>query len=132
MSDRAVFIGFGEPARGREERAVEVFNQFVGLLSRMQSDGLIESWDVCLLDAHGGDLGGFFMARGDAAQCAALADDEEFRNAAADATLIVDRFGYVQARTGEAIGAEMGRYAEAVARVGQGGHALAAAGHNGG
>ncbi|MCW2952661.1 MAG: hypothetical protein JWQ48_1831, partial [Conexibacter sp.] len=26
MADRALFIGFGVPVRGREERAIEVFN----------------------------------------------------------------------------------------------------------
>ena len=44
MADRALFIGFGIPVRGREERAVEVFNEFVGMFGRMQSDGRIESW----------------------------------------------------------------------------------------
>ena len=76
MADRALFVGFGQPVRGREERAVEVFNEFVGMFGRMQSDGRIEGMDVCLLDPHGGDLGGFFMVHGNADQCAALANDE--------------------------------------------------------
>ena len=93
MSDRALFIGFGSPVRGREERAIEVFNEFVGMFGRMQSEGRIEGLDIALLDAHGGDLGGFFMVHGSEAQCAALPNDEEFRRATIDATLmgIVDR-----------------------------------------
>src|ERR1043165_10240033 len=55
MADRAVFIGFGQPVRGREERAVDVFNEFVGMCGRMQTDGRIEDMDVTLLDPHGGD-----------------------------------------------------------------------------
>src|SRR5688572_12899373 len=54
MADRAMFVGFGQPVRGREERAVEVFNEFVGLCGRMQADGRIEDMDVTLLDPHGG------------------------------------------------------------------------------
>jgi hypothetical protein len=131
MADRAMFIGFGQPVRGREERAVEVFNEFVGMFGRMQSDGRIEGMDVCLLDPHGGELGGFFMVHGSQAQCSALADDEEFRRAVIDATLIVENFGVVPARTGEAVGPEMGLYTEAIRKVGQGAHALAGA-HNGG
>jgi hypothetical protein len=131
MADRALFIGFGQPVRGREERAVEVFNEFVGMFGRMQSDGRIEGMDVCLLDPHGGELGGFFMVHGSQAQCATLADEEEFRRAVIDATLIVDNFGVVPARTGEAIGPEMTMYNEAVKKVGHGAHALAGA-HNGG
>jgi hypothetical protein len=131
MADRALFVGFGAPVRGREERAVEVFNEFVGMFGRMQSDGRIEGMDVTLLDPHGGDLGGFFMAYGSEAQCAALANDEEFRRAAIDASLIVENFGIVPAVTGEGVGREMGMYTEAVRKVGQGAHALAGA-HNGG
>jgi hypothetical protein len=131
MADRALFVGFGEPVRGREERAVEVFGEFVEMLGRMQSDGRVERMEVSLLDPHGGDLGGFFMVHGSAEQCAALAQDEEFRRASIDAGLIVENFGVVPATTGDGVGREMAMYAEAVQKVGQGAHALAAA-HNGG
>lgn len=131
MTGRALFVGFGTPVRGREERAVEVFGEFVAMFGRMQSDGRIESMEVSLLDAHGGDLGGFFMVHGSEAQCAALANDEEFRRASIDAGLIVDNFGVVPAVTGDRVGREMTMYSEAVAKVGIGGHALAGA-HNGG
>lgn len=125
MGDRAVFIGFGAPVRGREERAVAVFNEFVGMFERMASDGRIEGMDVTLLDPHGGDLGGFFLVHGSAAQCAALPNDEEFRRAMIDAALIVDNFGVVPALTAERVGREMALYTEAVGKVGAGAHALA-------
>ena len=125
MPDRAVFIGFGQPVRGREERAVDVFNEFVGMCGRMQADGRIEDMDVTLLDPHGGDLGGFFMVHGSPEQCSALQMDEEFRRACIDANLIVDDFGVVPAATGTAVAQELTMYAEAVQKVGVGGHALA-------
>ena len=131
MTDRALFVGFGAPVRGREERAIEVFGEFVEMFGRMQSDGRIDGMDVSLLDPHGGDLAGFFMVHGSEAQCAALAGDEEFRRASIDASLIVDNFGVVPAVTGEGVNREMGMYGEAVAKVGIGGHALAGT-HNGG
>jgi hypothetical protein len=131
MADRALFIGFGQPVRGREERAVEVFNEFVGMFGRMQSDGRIEGMDATFLDPHGGDLGGFFMVHGDERQCAALPYDDEFRRAVNDATLIVENFGVVPATTGAGIEREMGMYVEALQKVGGGVHALAGA-HNGG
>jgi hypothetical protein len=131
MADRALFVGFGLPVRGREERAVEVFNEFVGMCGRMQSDGRIESMDVTLLDPHGGDLGGFFMLHGSDEQCASLTSDDEFRRALTDAGLIVENLGVVPAVTGEGVAREMGMYNEAVRKVGIGAHALAGA-HNGG
>ena len=132
MADRALFVGFGAPVRGREERAVEVFNEFVDLCGRLQSDGRIASMEVSLLDPHGGHLGGFFMVGGSAEQCAALTNDEEFRRVCMDANLIVENFGVVPAVTGEAVGREMAMYVEAVAKVGIGAHALAGSAHNGG
>jgi hypothetical protein len=130
MADRALFVGFGAPVRGREERAVEVFNEFVGLLGRMQSDARIEGMEVTFLDPHGGDLGGFFMIHGSEAQCAALPNDEDFRRAMTDAGLVVENLGAVPA-TGAGIEREMTMYSEAVMKVGIGAHALAGT-HNGG
>ena len=118
MADRALFVGFGTPVRGREERAIAVFNEFVAMFGRMQSDGRIEGLDITLLDAHGGDLGGFFMAHGSTEQCAALQNDEEFRRAAVDASLIVENFGVVPAATGAGVGNEMAMYGEAVGKLG--------------
>jgi ABC-type amino acid transport substrate-binding protein len=118
MADRALFVGFGNPVRGREERAIAVFNEFVAMFGRMQSDGRIEGIDIALLDAHGGDLGGFFLVHGSAEQCAALQNDEEFRRAAIDASLIAENFGVVPAVTGEGIGPEMTMYGEGVGKLG--------------
>jgi hypothetical protein len=131
MPDRGLFIGFGQPVRGREERAVDVFNEFVGMFGRMQADGRIEDLDVTLLDPHGGELGGFFMAKGSAEQCAAVQMDEEFRRACIDAALIVENFGVVPCATGAGVAEEMTMYTEALRKVGVGGHALAGM-HNGG
>jgi hypothetical protein len=131
MADRALFVGFGQPVRGREERAVEVFNEFVAMFGALQGEGRIEGMDVTLLDPHGGDLGGFFMVHGSGEQCAALTMDEGFRRACLDASLIVENFGVVPAATGAGVSAEMGMYVEALGKVGVGGHALASA-HNGG
>jgi hypothetical protein len=118
MADRALFVGFGAPVRGREERAIAVFGEFVAMFGRMQSDGRIEGMVVTLLDPHGGDLGGFFMAHGSAEQCAALQNDDEFRNAVVDASLIVDNIGVVPAAIGEGVGSEMARYGAAVGKLG--------------
>jgi hypothetical protein len=117
--------------RGREERAVQVFNEFAAMCGRMQADGRMERMDVTLLDPHGGDLGGFFLLHGSEDQCAALVNaDEEFRRAVIDASLIVEDFGVVLGRSGEAVGPEMALYGEAVAKLGA--SAPATAGHNGG
>jgi hypothetical protein len=88
------------------------------MFGRMQSDGRIEGMDVTLLDAHGGELGGFFLVHGSAGAVRALQYDEEFRRAVIDASLIVDDFGVVPAATGEGVGSEMAMYGEAVGKLG--------------
>jgi len=83
MADRVLFIGWGTPVRGREERALEVFNESVGLYGRMQQDGRIESFDVMLFGANTA-LGGCMLLRGDAAQIAGyLGRGEQFDSAIA-------------------------------------------------
>jgi hypothetical protein len=57
MADRVLFISWGQTVRGAEEHALEVFNDALGILGRMQQDGRIEGFDVVLLNANG-DLGG--------------------------------------------------------------------------
>ncbi len=52
MADRILFISWGAPVAGREERGLEVFNDAVGLYGRMQQEGRIESFDVVLLNGR--------------------------------------------------------------------------------
>jgi hypothetical protein len=42
MSDRTLFIGWGTSVRGSEGRGLEVFNEALGLLGRIQQEGRID------------------------------------------------------------------------------------------
>ena len=53
MADRVLFISWRMVVRGREERALEVFNEALGLYGRMQQEGRIERFDVVLLEPNG-------------------------------------------------------------------------------
>jgi hypothetical protein len=118
MADRMLFIGWGTPVRGAEERGLEVFNEALGILGRMQQDGRIEGFDVCLLDPNG-DLDGFICTRGSAEQIAGLRADEEFRRNMIDAGLVVDDFRHFEGYTNEGVAEMMGMYQEAIAKVPQ-------------
>jgi hypothetical protein len=117
MTDRMLFLGWGQVARGREERALEVFNESVELYGRMQQDGRIDHFDVALLDPHAGDLAGYIALHGSVAQIGALRGDEEFRRLQVDVSLIVDDLRVIDGRAGDGIAEEMGFYADAVAKV---------------
>ena len=118
MADRVLFVSWGETVRGREERALEVFNEAVGLMGRMQQDGRIESFDVVLLDPNG-ELGGYFEVHGSAQQIAALREDEEFQRNTNDASLIVENIRHVTGYTNEGVAKQTAMYQEAIAKVPQ-------------
>ena len=110
MADAALFIGWGQVVRGREKRAVQVFNESVEYWGGLQGDGKIEDFEVVLLTPHGGDLQGFALLRGSQDQIGALRADEEFERRTARADLIVDSQGVVDALIGERIARGMGQY----------------------
>jgi hypothetical protein len=110
MADAALFIGWGQVVRGREKRAVQVFNESVEYWGGLQGDGKIEDFEVVLLAPHGGDLQGFALLRGSEDQIAALRTDEEFARRVARADLIVESQGVIDAAIGEGIATGMAQY----------------------
>jgi hypothetical protein len=114
MADAALFIGWGQVVRGREARAVKVFNESVEYWGSLQGDGKIEDFEVVLLSPHGGDLAGFALLRGSRAQIAALHDDDEFEKRTTRADMIVENQGVVDAAIGDGIARGMGIYQEEI------------------
>jgi hypothetical protein len=118
MADRVLFIGWGTPVRGMEAHGLEVFNEALGLLGRMQQEGRIEGFDVVLLEPNGG-LNGYVTVKGSAEQIAAMRADDDFRRNTADAALIVDDLRHIEGYTNEGIAAQMSLYQAAIERVPQ-------------
>src|SRR4051794_28960366 len=112
MADAGLFIGFGEPVRGREGPALDSFNETVEYLGQLQGEGRIEDFEICFLDPHGGDLGGFMLVRGTADQMHAVREDEQFQRNMTQASLVVDRLGVISASLGEGIARQMAIYQE--------------------
>jgi hypothetical protein len=110
MADAALFIGWGQVVRGREKRALQVFNESVEYWGGLQGDGRIEDFELALLTPHGGDLQGFALLRGSEEQISALQTDEEFQRRLARADLIIESLGVVPALVGEGIARGMAQY----------------------
>ena len=119
MSDRVLFIGWGESTPGREERGLEVFNEAMGILGRMQQEGRIEKFDVVLLDPNGGSLEGYVAVHGTAEQIAAARQDEEFLRNTIDAQNIVRGLRHVDGYTNEGVARMMEIYQESIGKVPQ-------------
>ena len=118
MADRLLFLSWGSPVRGMEERSVEVFNEALGYYGRLQQDGRIEAFEVVLL-APNGRLNGYMELRGTAAQLAAVREDVVFRRILVDATMIVDDLRMADGYCNEGVAEAMGIFQEAVAGVPQ-------------
>jgi len=110
MADYALFIGWGTTVRGREAKSASVFGEAVALWTKLQGDGVIESWAAYFLGPHGGDLGGFFLLHGDREKLALARASEEMDRVIERAELVVERLGVVEAFTGSAIESAMGRF----------------------
>jgi hypothetical protein len=118
MADRMLMITWSEPSRGREARALEVFNEAMGILGRKQQEAAIESFDVGLL-APNGFLDGFIAIKGSAEQITALRNDEEFTRNTVDATLCVDDIRHIEGYCNEGVASQMGMYEQAIDKVPQ-------------
>jgi hypothetical protein len=118
MADRMLVISWGETVRGREERALEVFNQSLGIYGRLQQQGQIESFDVKLM-APNAAMAGYAELKGTAAQMADVREDREFMRMCADAILIVDRFAVTDGYCDDGVADQVALYQEAIAKVPQ-------------
>jgi hypothetical protein len=118
MADRVLFIGWDRPVRGLEERALESFNEALGMIGRRQQEGRIEGFDVVLFEPNG-ELGGYVAVRGSAEQITALRADEEFRRNTANAQMCVDGIRHIEGVTNEGVAAQIAMFQEAIATVPQ-------------
>ncbi len=101
MATGALMIGWGSLVRGREQKALEFFNEAIQHYTSLQQQGTIESFEPVLLEPHGGDLQGFILIRGDREKLNALRSSEEFLHMTNRADLLVDNLGIVTALIGE-------------------------------
>ena len=117
MADAGLFIGFGNPVRGRESQAVELFNETLAWYGSLQEEGEIESFEPVFLEPHGGDLGGFFLIRGDAEKLATLRVSDEFTQFTIKASLCVDNIGVVGADLAGRLQKQMSFYTEQIGAI---------------
>ncbi len=118
MADRVLVMTWQHPVRGKEERAVEVFTEALGILGRMQQDGRIERFDVMLLQPNG-DLGGVVTAYGTAEQIVAMRADDAFQRNTIEAQICVEGVRHVEGYANEGVAQRMTLYQEALSRAPQ-------------
>lgn len=112
LAGDALFLGWGQVVRGREQLALQVFQEAVGYYGKLQEEGQIERFDAYLLDPHGGDLAGFFLIHGERSALDAVKSSAEFRRLLVRAGSVIDNLGLVGAHAGDALGQQMMLFGE--------------------
>jgi hypothetical protein len=108
VAGEALFVGWGQVVRGREQLALQVFQETIAFYTQLQEDGRIASFDATLLAPHGGDLAGFLLMHGEQSSLDSIRASEEFVRLLGRAGAVVDNVGVVSAYTGDALGQVMG------------------------
>jgi hypothetical protein len=116
MAEAGLFIGWGEVVRGREKRALELFNEAMQYWGGLQEKGQIERFDVAVLTPHGGDLRGFILMRGTELQIDSLRRDEEFRRWIGRLQLMTDHSGVADANIDEGLARVMSLYQDVLGK----------------
>ncbi len=117
MADAAIFVGWGQVVRGRETKALGVFNETLTYYARLQQEGIIESFEPVLLSAHGGDLAGFILIRGERTKLDTLKATDEFTRTTFRANLIVENLGVIDAAIGATLTTGMATFAAQFAEL---------------
>jgi len=110
MADAALFIGWGQVARGSEAKSLALFNEAMPYYVGLQQQGVIESFEPVLLSAHGGDLNGFILLRGERAKLDALKATEEFLRLNWRASMMLDNLGIIDAQIGASLATNLAIY----------------------
>ncbi len=115
MAEFGLFIGWGSPRAGKEAAAAKVFEEAVAYWNALQAAGEIESVEYALLAAHGGDLGGFALLRGNPEKLGRLMGAPEFERLTMRAGICLDGVGVVSAAVDAGVTRQLGAWKEAIA-----------------
>ena len=97
MADSGLFIGWGDIRTGRTAASQKVFAEALAYWPTLVAAGEIESFETVILRAHGGDLGGFFLLRGDPERLGRVSMSPQFLRLVQRANAVVEGLGVVPA-----------------------------------
>ena len=101
MSTNVVMFAWNRSIPGRERISAEHFGEFMQYLGGLQAKGSIQAFDPVFLDAHGGDMNGFFLIRGDTAKLQEVLASEAWVTHVTRGTLHLESCGVVRGVTGD-------------------------------
>jgi hypothetical protein len=103
MADSVLFIGWNRSVRGREQQAMKLFQKEIEYYGGLQADGRIESFEPVILAAHGGDLNGFILLKGEVEKLKEVRQDDTFINLTIESNYCLDGFGIIPGYIGDGL-----------------------------
>ena len=116
MADAVLFIGWNRSVSGREAAAGALFQDALAMYTTFQKEGMIESFEPVILAAHGGDLNGFVLIRGDAKKLNDLRLDDRFVDLQIKSHLLLNGSGVLSVYVGTGLQKIMARWQELTAK----------------
>jgi hypothetical protein len=114
MGKSVIVFGWNRSIPGREKVSAEHFGEFGKYLGGLQLKGAIQTFDIVFLDAHGGDLNGFFLIRGESAKLDKLVSTTEWITHMTRAALHLEGSGQVRGVTGDEVMKRMAIWTSAI------------------
>ncbi len=115
MAECGLCIGWGSPRAGKEAAAGKLFEEAAAYWNGLKAAGEIESVELVLLAAHGGDLVGFGLLRGDPEKLGRLSMAPEFQRLVMRAGVCLDGLGVISALVDAGVTRRMVAWNEAIA-----------------
>ena len=114
MGSSVILFGWNRSVPGRERVGAGHFDEFLKYLGGLQQKGAIQTFDVMFLDAHGGDLNGFFLIRGESARLDTLVSTTDWITHITRASLHLEGTGVIRGVTGDEIMKRMAIWTSAI------------------
>lgn len=110
MADSALYIGWNRPVIGRERLGMELFTSLMSYFQEQVNAENIESFEPVLLNAHGGDMNGFFLVRGEGTKLDTLKRSDRFLTLLTQCEFAVQNMGIIDAHVGTGLTEMLDRY----------------------
>ncbi|MFC1848477.1 hypothetical protein ACFLXV_04130 [Chloroflexota bacterium] len=116
MANAVLLIGWNRVVAGREQQAMGLFQKGLEYYAKSQSEGKIESYEPVLLSAHGGDLNGFILVKGDAQKLSELRREDAFIENVVEAGFCLEGFGVIDGSIGDRVTDVLSRWSKLIGK----------------
>jgi hypothetical protein len=95
---------------------MNLFQKSLEYYSKSQSAGKIESFEPVILSAHGGDLNGFFLIKGDVQKLSEFKREDAYIEHVTEAGFCLEGFGVIDGAIGEILTNRLSQWSKLIGK----------------